>query len=306
MIKTAAIMLPAVALIAVTLMSGGAHAGEMEGDAAFASGHYQTALREWRELAAKGEASAMLGIGTLYDTGHGVRQDFSTALAWYRRAADAGSVSAAFNVGVMYDNGRGTAVNHGEAIKWFRFAAEKGFGRAAYNLGVIYRDGDGVPQDPDAAIRYFRLANRNGIVAARGNLAALGSPLPPAPPAAPKPRPSRAGSGSPALAEVQQAALDRSDVTPSAADVFAKSVPAFLERAAGGDNVAQYDVGWAYQHGVGVGTDPARAYVYYLRAATSGAARVRTAALKGASEVSDQMTGQQHEAARTMLLDAQP
>jgi uncharacterized protein len=65
----------------------------------------------------------MLGIGVLYDTGHGVPQNFATALFWYRRAAEAGSATAAFNVGAMYDNGRGTATDHQEAIKWWRVAA---------------------------------------------------------------------------------------------------------------------------------------------------------------------------------------
>ena len=292
-----------------------ASADEMTGDAAFVRGDYETALREWRELAAQGEASAILGIGTLYDTGHGVPQNFPAALDYYRMAAEAGSVSGAFNAGVMYDIGRGTPVNRAEAVRWYRSAANDGFGRAAYNLGLIYREGDGVPQDTGAAIQYFRLADKQGVAAARRNLAALGAPLPPlappsvpprAPPSGPKPGPDRAEAGRAGVAAFQQAALERSNVPPSAGEAFVQNIATFKELAASGNYVAQYDMGWAYQYGLGVQTDPAKAYVYYLRAAVSGASAIHEAALKGASEVSKGMTATQHEAARTMLVDGLP
>ena len=302
-------------LMLLAFAASDASADEVAGDAAFVRGDYRTALAQWQRLAEAGEASAMLGIGTLYDTGHGVPQNFSAALDWYRRAADAGSASGAFNVGVMYDNGRGTPVDRAEAVRWFRIAADRGFGRAAYNLGLIYREGDGVPQDPDAAVRYFRLADKYGIAAARRSLAALGAPLPPlAPPPAPsgtpapapKPSPDRAEAGRAGIAEFQRAALERSDVPTAAGEAFANNIATFKERADSGNNVAQYDMGWAYQYGLGVDTDPAKAYVYYLRAAVSGAPNIHEAALKGASEVSKSMTAGQHEAARTMLLEGLP
>ncbi len=305
----------ALSLVLLAFAAFDASADEMAGDAAFVRGDYETALREWRGLAAKGEASAMLGIGTLYDTGHGVPQNFPAALDYYRMAAEAGSVSGAFNVGVMYDIGRGTPVNRAEAVRWYCSAASNGFGRAAYNLGLVYRDGDGVPQDIGAAIQYFRLADKRGVAAARRNLAALGAPLPPltpppappqVPPRAPKPGPDRAEAGGAGIATFQQAALERSDVPPSAGEAFVDNIATFKELAANGNYVAQYDMGWAYQYGLGVQTDPAKAYVFYLRAAVSGVAAIHDAALKGASEVSKDMTAKQHEAARTMLLESLP
>jgi TPR repeat protein len=152
----------------------------VEADIAFAAGDYRTALRDWQQLAGENNASAMLGVGVLYDTGHGVPQDFATALSWYRRAAEAASAVGAFNVAVMYDAARGTPPDRSEAITWYKRAAAKGFGRAAYNLGVIYRDGDGVARDRALAIRYFTDAARLNIPAARGNLVSLGA-VPPRP-----------------------------------------------------------------------------------------------------------------------------
>lgn len=130
--------------------------------------------REWREAADTGDVSAMLGLGVLYDTGHGERQDFAKALYWYQRAAEAGNARAMFNVGAMHDNGRGTAVNRPEAVRWYAMSAARGEGRAAYAVATIYRDGDGVPRNTTAAIKFFKIAAAAGIGAARSNLASLG------------------------------------------------------------------------------------------------------------------------------------
>lgn len=304
---------PAAALVLLLLIQPvTAGADSLQGDAAFSMGDYATAYKAWRALAEAGDASAMLGVGTLHDTGHGVPQDFAAALSWYRRAAEAGSVPAAFNVGAMYDNGRGTAVDRRQAVAWYRAAAAKGYGRAAYDLGVIYRDGDGVPPDRAEAIRYFGMAARDGIAAARPSLAALGAPLPPA---APRPRPSggmsadRAAIAPPELrpiARFQEAALARADLDPSVARDFTAYVPTLIDEAGRGNQLAQYDVGFAYQRGLGLPADPVEAYVYYVRAAASDAADVRSAALKGAAEVGSQLSAQEHAAAREMLLGGTP
>lgn len=149
------------------------------GESAFAKGDYFGAQREWRESAEAGDAFAMLGLGTLHDTGHGVPQDFVQALSWYRRAAEAGNVRAMFNVGAMFDNGRGTDVNRTEAVKWYARSAARGNGRAAYAAALIYRDGDGVSRDTRAAVKFFKMAAAAGIGAARVNLASLGQGAPP-------------------------------------------------------------------------------------------------------------------------------
>ena len=185
------------------------------GSEAFSRGDYLAADREWREAADAGDVSAMLGLGVLYDTGHGERQDFAKALSWYRRAAEAGNARAMFNVGAMYDNGRGTAVNRSEAVRWYAMSAARGEGRAAYAVATIYRDGDGVPRNTTAAIKFFKIAAAAGIGAARSNLASLGQGASPDAAA----RPSRPPDGAPKLpdsvstmvkrpAEAQSAAAD--------------------------------------------------------------------------------------------------
>lgn len=285
-----------------------ARADDERADDAFVAGNYQLAFRLWTSEAQAGDSSAMAAIGTLYDTGHGVSQDFANALAWYRRAAEAGNVRAMFNVGAMYDSGRGTPRDPAEAIHWYREAADNGNGRAAYDLGVIYRDGDGAPRDRTLAIRYFREAAAAGIVAARGNLIRLGA-LPRAPPqaATPPPAPGQPGEAAvDAVSRFQQSALARSPVDPAAAKAFAAVAPALLGEAANGSPLAQYDLAYACENGLGLPVDLVKAYVYYLRATTSEVAAVREAAFKGAAEVVARMTPQQHSAARDMLIEDRP
>jgi len=300
----------AVGFALAILLSTPVHAAEgVQGDLAFAAGDYTAAFRDWSAAAAIGNASAMAGVGALYDTGHGVPQDFAQALSWYRRAAEAGNVPAMFSTAAMYDNGRGTAVNRAEAIRWYGMAAEKGSGRAAYDLGVIYRDGDGVPRDTASAIHFFRIAAAAGIEAARPNLAALGdgsiakslvtARLSP-PPVRSAPR--RANEQTAEIGRFQKAALERSELGTLSSKALRALMPALDQEARSGNGLAEYDMGFAYEHGYGVHADPVKSYIYYLKAATSHDTTVNAVALKGAAEVGNRLTPEQHAAAREALV----
>ena len=58
-----------------------------KGFAAYHSGDYVTALKQWLPLAEQGNASAQYRIGWMYGSGNGVAQDYAEALKWYRLAA---------------------------------------------------------------------------------------------------------------------------------------------------------------------------------------------------------------------------
>jgi TPR repeat protein len=186
----------------------------------------------------------------------------------------------------------------------------KGHGRAAYNLGVMYRDGNSVRRDRAAAIRFFRLAARNGIPAAQANLDALGAPA--EPPSAESgqslvaSRPAVAGSDVEAVARFQKAVLARVTLDRSEAKDFSDYVAIFTREAAKGDHLAQYDLGFALQHGLGIRADPVRAYVYYTRAMTSKASDIYAAALTGASEIVTLLNNKQFTAAHEMLFNDTP
>jgi len=62
-----------------------------KGFAAYQSGDYATALREWGTLAEQGDSSAQFNLGLMYRNGKGVLQDNVRAHMWYNIAAANGS-----------------------------------------------------------------------------------------------------------------------------------------------------------------------------------------------------------------------
>ena len=86
--------------IAVSLGSAGMSwsADFQKGYAAYESGDYATALREWEPLAKQGYADAQNKLGWMYVTGKGVPEDATTAVKWYRLAAEQGNAAAQSNL----------------------------------------------------------------------------------------------------------------------------------------------------------------------------------------------------------------
>lgn len=293
--------------VGVQLLDPAFGAENIEGDLAFAKGEYSVAFSEWSAAAAAGDTSAMSSIGTLYDTGHGVPQDFTQALSWYLKAAEAGNTSAMFNAAVMFDNGRGTHIDRLEAIRWYGLAAQRGSGRAAYDLGVIYRDGDGVPRDKSLATHYFYIALASGIEAARPNLVALGANIVSKPLVSPRtltPTESlpRTNGSSAEISHFQKVALERGELGTLSPKVVTALIPALSQEALNNNEIAQYDLGFLSEHGLGTPVDLVKSYVYYLKAATSHNSSVDAVALRGAAEVAMRLSPEQHAAARNALL----
>ncbi len=240
------------------------------GLADFREGQFAEAFRDWREAADAGDARGALYIGVLYDSGMGVKQDYRQAMAWYRRAASAGSAAGAFNVAVMFDAGLGVAKDPAEAARWYGRAAAGGFARAEYNLAMLYETGTGVPRDRRKAVALYRRAAFAGIAAARAHLVSLGSPY------------QAPGSAKPDaalrdFAQAQALLLGRGPADMS-------RMAALFRRAAEQHNaLAEYDLGYCYEHGIGVGPDRAQARDFYSRAAADAAdPSLRAIAMAGA------------------------
>lgn len=142
----------------ILLAGSGAQAGLQEGIDAYEKGNYPAALKEFKRLAAKGDAVAQSALGFMYAGGNGVPQDYKKASAWYRKAAEQGHAGSQSNLGVMYANGQGVPQNDKEAASWYRKAAEQGYASAQFNLGVMYANGQGVTQDMVQAHKLFSLA----------------------------------------------------------------------------------------------------------------------------------------------------
>jgi TPR repeat protein len=283
--------LGALGIIALT-MATSAWSMDPKAEAALQRNDYAAAVARWQELATRGDVDAALQLGLLYDTGRGVAQNFDEAAHWYRKAADAGSPVAAFNLGSLYDAGRAGQRDPAAAIQWYNIAANHGFGRAANALGVMTENGDGTPRDPAAAALWYRKAVADGVAAARRRLHDLeaASLRPPPVPAAPSP-PAPGGQAEFARAVDMWRTYGLDSGNPAA---FAA-----LEAAAkGGYPLAQYDLAYSYEHGVGVDADPPRAYAWYRIAENSdGPPALKAAAAVNRERLSGRLSDVDRQAA---------
>ncbi len=131
-------------------------------DEAYRHSAYDVTLKECSPLADRGNARAQFIIGTMYNDGHGVPQDYRAAARWFRLAADQGYDFAQDYLGQMYAEGRGVPQDYREAVRLYRLAADREETGAQNNLGMMYANGQGVPQDYIQAHMWFNLAGANG------------------------------------------------------------------------------------------------------------------------------------------------
>jgi TPR repeat protein len=267
--------------IAVLLVAGGAGLVAKADDIAM-----PPVVERLQALAAQGDSDAALQLGVIYDTGKGVGQDFGQAIEWYRQAAIAGNAFAAFDLGALYDAGRGTARDAGEALHWYRAAAERGLGRAAYALGAMTEAGDGTAPDPIDAARWYHRALSGGVGAARDRLAALDAAREHAA-VAPSENPRRKFSV--AVARWRVNGIDGNDAVAYAA---------LQSAAADGLPLAQYDLAYSYEHGVGGAVSPALAYAWYRAAAASdGSPTLKAAAAVNRDRLGRHLSDEERQAA---------
>ena len=90
---------------------------------AYRGNDFAAALREWKPLAERGDASAQYYLGVLYENGGSVPQDHKTAVKWYRLAAEQGNANAQFKLSMMYALGRGVILDWIYAHMWGNLAA---------------------------------------------------------------------------------------------------------------------------------------------------------------------------------------
>jgi len=141
----------------------------LSGDAgleAVGRGDYGGAMREWRQQAERGSASAQYNLGLMYSWGQGVPRDLAEAARWFRLSADQGHVASQLSLGLIFDNGLGAPRDDAEAVRWYRRAAEQGNANGQLLLGLMLYDGRGAPQDFVTAHMWMNIAAANGDTAA--------------------------------------------------------------------------------------------------------------------------------------------
>ena len=121
--------------------------------AAYQSGNYKEAARQFRPLAENGDVEAAYYLGYMHEKGQGVAKDNERMRKWYQRAADAGHAKAQYKVAVGYAFGLGgLAQSDEDAAKWLQQSAENGYKRAQKTLGRAYAEGRyGLPRDAKQA-----------------------------------------------------------------------------------------------------------------------------------------------------------
>jgi TPR repeat protein len=166
-----------------------AEAGFDEGVAAYDRGDYETAFREIKPLAERGNAAAQHFLGSMYLEGKGVPQDYAQAAKWFREAAEQVLAEAQFNLAAAaaftlferakkgnYREGYYSFYLEGDyeaALRVFRPLAEQGNDEAQGTLGSMHLKGEGVPVDYAEAMKWFRKAAEQNNAFAQRSLGSM-------------------------------------------------------------------------------------------------------------------------------------
>lgn len=130
----------------------------------------QQARDIYQYLADKGEKTAQLKLGYLYDTGLAGQTDRVMAAKWYTASAEQGQPIAQYLLGQLYQLGRiGKEPDYAEAKKWY-IAAQHAYAKAAVALGFIY---DTVDDNYLKALESYKIAVDQNDPAGEYNLALI-------------------------------------------------------------------------------------------------------------------------------------
>ncbi|MBE6414935.1 MAG: sel1 repeat family protein [Akkermansiaceae bacterium] len=128
---------------------------EEVGDARVAFAWCQKAA--WQDL-----PQAQNAMGTFYEAGVVVPQNYERARYWYQAAAEQNFSLAMCNLGCLYENGRGVPVDYKTAADWYRKAIVLGDSYGKAYLALFYLHGYGVTRDEALAVQLLEQAVLDG------------------------------------------------------------------------------------------------------------------------------------------------
>lgn len=187
--------------LAGALLSSAAGADVKAGVDAWARGDWATAVREWQQPAAAGDADAQFNLGQAYKLGRGVKMDMAQAEHWYALAAQQGHAQAEDNYGlILFQNGK-----RADAVKWLEKSSQRGEARSQFVLGTMLFNGDAVPKNWRRAYALMTRASSAGLPQASATLAQMDRyvPLPDRQAALVMARDLERNAGRPVLSSVQ-------------------------------------------------------------------------------------------------------
>jgi TPR repeat protein len=129
--------------------------------ASYKRANMNEAIRIAKSLSDENYAIAQFSLGYLYFTGEqdaGIKQDYGKAYKLIKLAADQDLPIAVYVLGQMYDIGIHVAQNRKRAIEYYRKASDLGSPEALHDLGWSYLEGKGVRKNIAEGIRFITLA----------------------------------------------------------------------------------------------------------------------------------------------------
>ena len=181
------------------------------------------------------EPRAMEVLGTFYENGQGVPQNFSKAFAWYQKSAEAGLPESHFRLGQCYELGLGVPASQNEAAASFQKAAELKLGAADFKLAAMCMAGSFGQPDPQKAMDHLNKSMGNGYSEAANELGVI----------------------------YLEGRLDQAKDQDKAMEMF-------LKGADMGNAMAMKNVAVMYRNGIGRKADQAQALKWYLIAGAAG------------------------------------
>ena len=141
---------------------------------AWTRGEYETAVKQWREPALKGDPDAQFNMGQAYKMGRGVKTDLVVALDWYKKAAARGHLQAADSYGhLLHYMGKVP-----ESLPYLQASADRGDPRGQYLLGTELFNGVHIEKDWVRAYALMTRASSAGMAPASRSLAQMDQFIP--------------------------------------------------------------------------------------------------------------------------------
>ena len=115
-----------------------------------------------KAFAEQGYALEQAYLGSYYEYGTGVRQDYEKALYWYRKSADQNNPEGQYQLGKSYYHGNGVRQDYEKALYWYRKSANQNNPISQFRLGLMYEYGNGVKQNRIVAKEWYGKSCDNG------------------------------------------------------------------------------------------------------------------------------------------------
>jgi uncharacterized protein len=120
----------------------------------------------WYWLSARqGHAEAEFLLGSHYEKGMIIGQDYAKAVRYFKRSAEQGFAPGQNNYAWMLIRGDGIERNYKQGFKWYKLAAEQGVATAQFIVGLAYYFGDWssiAKQNFQEAAQWLRLSANQG------------------------------------------------------------------------------------------------------------------------------------------------